>query len=128
MKIDKIALVFVGGAFGSICRHIVGLIVDSFHLSFAFIATFIVNLLGCFIIGFLVGKINLSQRLNLLLVTGFCGGFTTFSTFSKESLLLIENGQLPLALCYIISSIVLGTILVWHGYTLSSKKKNSVTT
>ena len=129
MKIKNIVLVFVGGSLGSLCRYLVGLLVDysfQLHASLTFIATLIVNLLGCFIIGMLTGKADLNKGINLFLVTGFCGGFTTFSTFSKESLLLIQENHQLLALSYIVGSILFGTILLWFGYWIMHKNKNSV--
>lgn len=122
---NKILLVFIGGGIGSICRHLISVSFKSLDALAFPIATFIANLIGCFIIGLLVGKVNLDKKMNLLLVTGFCGGFTTFSTFSKESLFLFEEHHLVLAFTYIISSIIIGTILVWAGYAITYKK-NSV--
>ncbi len=122
---NKILLVFIGGGIGSICRHLISVSLTPLdHSSFPF-ATFIANLLGCLIIGLLVGKVNLSSKMNLLLVTGFCGGFTTFSTFSKESLLLFEHHQPMLAITYILSSIIIGTILVWIGYFITHKHQEN---
>lgn len=118
----KIALVFVGGGVGSICRHLIGLAMPPFATNSFPLGTFTANILGCFIIGLLVGKINLSNNLNLLLVTGFCGGFTTFSTFSKESLFLIENHQTGLVFSYVIASIAIGMALTLFGYFITSKK------
>ncbi len=120
---NKIALVFLGGGIGSICRHLISVSLTPLeHDAFPF-ATFAANLMGCLIIGLLVGKVNLSSQMNLLLVTGFCGGFTTFSTFSKESLFLFEHHQTVLALLYIFSSIIIGTILVWLGYAITHNTK-----
>lgn len=123
----KILLVFIGGGVGSICRHLISELFTRFDaLSFP-IATFIANMLGCLIIGLLVGRINLSEKLNLLLVTGFCGGFTTFSTFSKESLFLIRDGNHYLAFGYICTSCLVGIILLWGGYLFSKYFTNKPT-
>ena len=121
---NKIALVFLGGGIGSICRHLISISFTPLaHDAFPF-ATFTANLIGCLIIGLLVGKVNLSNPMNLLLVTGFCGGFTTFSTFSKESLFLFEHQQTLLALTYIFTSIIIGTILVWLGYSITHNRQS----
>jgi len=128
MKVNNIALVFVGGALGSLCRYLVGMMINysfQLHSSLIFIPTLFVNLAGCFIIGMLTGKTDLSKKLNLLLVTGFCGGFTTFSTFSKESLLLIQEGHLILSLIYILGSVLFGTLLLWCGYSVTHQNKKT---
>jgi len=119
---NRILLVFIGGGIGSICRHLISVSFESFaKASFPF-ATFTANLIGCLIIGLLVGNVNLNKNTNLLLVTGFCGGFTTFSTFSKESLFLLAEGYHGIALLYILSSLVIGTSLLWLGYFITNKK------
>lgn len=129
MQISKISIVFIGGALGSVFRYLVSVLVGSIlsNISIIFLATLIVNLAGCFLIGLLIGNTNITKRLNLLLITGFCGGFTTFSSFSKESLIMIQYGELILALLYIVGSILFGTLFLWYGYIISSKKKHSET-
>jgi CrcB protein len=84
--------------------------------------TFFVNLLGCFIIGIVYGfsvKGNQdSNELKLLLATGFCGGFTTFSAFTSENIELIRSGNQLTALFYILLSIALGMIATYLGSIL----------
>ena len=86
-------------------------------------ATFLVNLIGCLLIGLLWGLFsrfaNASQQLVLFLSVGFCGGFTTFSTFSKESLQLIQSGNWGYLALYVTGSILLGILLVAAGYHLA---------
>lgn len=87
------------------------------------VPTLLVNLSGCFLIGVLVGIFAqppyADNNMRFLLITGFCGGYTTFSTFASENLLLIENQQLPMAIGYTLLSVVLGIALVWVGILAS---------
>lgn len=89
------------------------------------IATFATNILGCFCIGLLFGffqKNNLlTSNFYFLLITGFCGGFTTFSAFSIENLQLIQQNQISIALIYSILSVVLGVLFTFTGIWISSK-------
>ena len=86
-------------------------------------ATFLVNIIGSFLIGLLIAYFSKSENniLKLLLVTGLCGGFTTFSTFSNESFLLIKNNELLLAFLYISFSLVVGILATFAGYFLINK-------
>ena len=109
----SVLAVGLGGAVGAILRFLLGQVVPKLGSGFP-LATFAVNVLGCFVIGAVVGlagrQSGLDPRLVLFLQTGICGGFTTFSTFSLETLSLIENGKLAVALAYIALSIVLGIL------------------
>ncbi len=118
----EIAIVFIGGGFGSALRFGVGKLFISSMSKFP-MATFLVNIIGCFLIGLLLAYFSKSENsfYKLLLVTGFCGGFTTFSTFSNETILLFKNNQITLALVYIISSLLLGLIATFVGYILLNK-------
>lgn len=115
--IKQILLVGIGGGIGSIFRFLVSLFVDRYFESFFPYATFIVNILGCFLIGLFIGFLNLEnpQYARFLLITGFCGGFTTFSTFASENLTLIQSQQYVAALLYIFGSIALGVLAVGLG-------------
>ena len=108
---------FVGGAL----RYVVALIFK-YNGGFPW-ATFVVNLLGCLLIGVLWGLFcrvpNVSQNLVLFLSVGLCGGFTTFSTFSKESVMLMQSGNWLMLALYILGSILLGVGLVAAGYFLT---------
>ena len=109
-------LVALGGAIGAVMRYLIGLI--PLKEPFAFpVKTFAVNILGCFLIGLVVAIALKSecpnQRLTLFLKAGICGGFTTFSSFALESVDLIKNGNMPVALAYIALSVVLGVCAVW---------------
>jgi len=117
----KYLFVFLGGGFGSVLRYTISKYFNNFETSIPY-GTLIVNILGSLLIGVLLGfsyKTNiLSQNQTLFLAVGFCGGFTTFSTFAFENSELLKNGDyLSLAL-YLIGSIVLGVIAVFLGLSL----------
>ena len=115
--IKSILLVALGGGVGSVCRYLISILNTT---SYPW-GTFAVNILGSLLIGLLVGCVNkgsLSPELKLLLVTGFCGGFTTFSTFSKESLSLLQSGQLSTFLFYVLLSLLLGIAAVALGWRI----------
>ena len=118
---SNILFVFLGGGLGSICRYLVGQYMTS-DSSFP-IGTFVANILACLILGVLLGfqmKENLHENHSLLFITGFCGGFSTFSTFSGESLKLFQNNQVGLALLYIGFSIISGLLAVYLGYKVQT--------
>lgn len=99
--------VALGGAIGAVARY--GLSLITVKIDFP-LMTFITNLLGAFVIGVIVGlatKKNLDSYLILFLKTGFCGGFTTFSTFSLETFNLIQSGNYFTATIYAILSLLL---------------------
>lgn len=90
--IEKMILVAAGGAAGAVCRYLVSLVPVKADFP---VMTFVTNLAGAFLIGLIVGlaanRWSESPRLVLFLKTGFCGGFTTFSTFSLETVQLLEK-------------------------------------
>ncbi len=119
----NIFMVGAGSFVGGVLRYLISL---SFKYSGGFPwATFCVNVLGCLFIGLLWGVFsripNVSPFLVLFLSVGFCGGFTTFSTFSKESLTLAQSGNYLLLTIYIIGSVLLGIAASAAGYYLSIK-------
>ena len=106
----------IGGAIGAILRYLLSQLSLQHALP---IKTLFINLLGSLVIGFLSAKFQQSHWFEgdqLLLITGVCGGFTTFSTFSLESLQLIQNGDTPLALLYMAISLLGGLACVAFGY------------
>jgi CrcB protein len=110
-------LVFIGGGVGSCLRYSFSLFIKTKPNTFPW-ATLSANLVSCFIIGLLIGfisKSELSDNQRLLLITGFCGGFSTFSTFGAEVLDLVKVGMLGTALSYVFISIVVGCLLVLAG-------------
>ena len=83
------------------------------------VSTFVVNIAGCFILGFLfalfVSKPEVNPALKLALTAGFCGGLTTFSTFSLELFEMLKNAQYMQVLVYLVSSLTVGLLAVWIG-------------
>jgi len=115
-------LVGIGGLFGSILRYLVAVFFARQAASAFPYGTLFVNLAGCFLIGILFAlseKGNvLSPEWRILLTTGFCGGFTTFSTFSYESIRLIQDGEIFLVSVYVAGSVVVGLVSTWLGMLL----------
>jgi CrcB protein len=103
-------LIALGGAAGSVLRYLIGGRVQHFAPHGFPLGTLFVNVVGCFLIGILIRQfMNIQTRnyLRALLVVGFCGGFTTFSAFSMETVGLIEGGEYSRAIAYITLSIAL---------------------
>lgn len=117
--LKNIIFVGLGGGTGAIVRYLVGLLTTRLiPMSRLPWGTFIVNIIGCFGIGLLyalVLKSNAHYPVKLLLITGFLGGFTTFSAFGNETFTFIRNGNIALGLGYALLSITLGLAAVWLG-------------
>lgn len=113
--------VALGGALGAVCRY--GLSLVTVKMDFP-LMTFITNLLGAFIIGLIAGtaaRKNVSLGVVLFLKTGFCGGFTTFSTFSLEAFTLLQKGAYLTAAVYVVLSLVLCVAGVAAGMWITRK-------
>lgn len=117
-------LVGLGGFIGSIARFYVSKLNLQYDLFSIPVGTLSVNVLGSFIIGILTGISAKSELLSaewrLFLMVGLCGGFTTFSSFTNENLMLMHNGQYLTVLIYTSLSIFLGFIAVYLGYTITN--------
>ncbi len=116
---SEVILVGLGGAFGAIFRYLLSLVPLKGDFPFM---TLITNILGAFVIGIVVGwfgRGRMSPHMQLFLKTGVCGGFTTFSTFSLESLSLFEQGHVYMGMLYIVLSVVGCIIGVFLGKYLS---------
>lgn len=117
--IRNLILVALGGALGAVCRFLISRLADT---SFPW-GTLAVNLLGSFLIGLFVGFVNrglLSPELKVLLVTGFCGAFTTFSTFANEAFTMLKMGDALCMAIYVGLSVALGIVAVYVGLRLVS--------
>lgn len=118
----NILIVGLGGSAGSILRYLCQKWMNGSYQHNFPLATFLVNISGCFLIGILYAlgeKGNfLSPQTRLLLVTGFCGGFTTFSTFAFENMNLLRIGDNLYFLLYAVGSVVLGIAAVFVGSLL----------
>jgi CrcB protein len=123
--LNSIFLVGIGGAFGSIARFLTGYYVNKFIVSPFPYGTFTANLLGCFVIGLVFGMVQrfewFTPELRLLLATGFCGGYTTFSTFAYENLNLLQTQQYSTFALYTLISLSAGIIAVAAGLFLINK-------
>ena len=117
-------LVFLGGGLGSGIRYLVTITMNQYSKVLPF-GTFTVNMLGCLLIGLILGyaqkENTLTSNQTLLLATGFCGGFTTFSAFANENLELIKNGELFNFSVYTIGSVLIGILAVFIGFYLTNR-------
>lgn len=113
-------LIAVGGAAGSVFRYLIGGAVQRMSAGGFPVGTMFVNVSGCFLIGVLLRQflnMQVSPELRAFLIVGFCGGFTTFSTFSAETLGLIEGGEYARATGYVILSVTLCLAATFAGMT-----------
>ncbi len=114
-------LVFLGGGTGSVLRFLIGKYLNSTETGIPY-GTFAANILGSLLIGIILGLAakndSLSQNQTLLLATGFCGGFTTFSTFAYENHVFLKSGDFMSFAMYTIASFVIGFLAVFFGMYL----------
>jgi CrcB protein len=119
----QILFVGLGGAAGSVLRYFTNVITMKYYAASFPLATFMVNVGGCFIAGLIFGLISQetdeAQNLKLLLITGFCGGFTTFSAFALENVKLMNLGNTTTAVVYAVASVAAGMFAVWIGLLIT---------
>lgn len=121
---NQLMLVALGGAIGSVARFKLSGLVLRYSLDWRFpFPTFTVNIIGCLIIGILAGLASregfISADMRVLLFTGLVGGFTTFSAFGLETMVLLREGHIGIAAAYVVASIVVGLAVMWLGFELA---------
>ena len=118
----QLVLIFIGGGFGSVFRYLLGKYLNNPETGIPF-GTFAANILGSLFIGIILGLAAKNEALNqnqtLLLATGFCGGFTTFSTFAYENHVFLKNGDFVSFSFYTIASFVVAFLAVFFGMYLT---------
>ena len=119
-KLVNFLMVGLGGAAGSMLRYGMTLLCSALSLS-GNVATFVVNILGSFLLGLFTGCCREGSLL-LLLTVGLCGGFTTFSTFSMQNVRMLQEGRIGTALIYILATIIVCIAMAWLGYRLGQSR------
>lgn len=118
----QLLYVFIGGGFGSVLRYLISRYLNDSQNGIPY-GTFLANILGSLLIGLILGfaaKNNtLSQNQTLLLATGFCGGFTTFSSFAYENHVFLKSGDFMTFAIYTVASFIVGFLAVFLGMYLT---------
>ncbi len=119
----QVLFVFIGGGFGSALRYLISTFLSKSATNGFPYGTFIVNILGSLFIGVVLGYAtknqNITENHTLLLATGFCGGFTTFSAFAYENHLFLKSGDFMNFAIYTIASFAIGFLAIFAGMYLA---------
>ena len=123
--LKNILFVGLGSGLGGVIRYILFVAIDQTGKQFSFpIKTFLVNIIGCFALGLFYGLADRGQftdnQVILFLTMGLCGGFTTFSAFSHDNIVLLKNGNFLLAMFYVLLTVLLSFIALYLGNRIVS--------
>lgn len=121
MNMKLILIIGIGGFIGTIFRYIISIGIQNKFLSSYPFGTFTVNIIGCFLIGIIYAlsdRGNISVEWRLFIATGILGGFTTFSSFSNETVSMLRDAQYGFALLYVLSSVTIGILATFAGIFL----------
>ena len=121
--LKTILFVGTGGFLGSVARYLVNVLIQN-HFEGRFpLWTFAANILGCFLVGLLYGLFEHGNLMNndvrSFLIVGFCGGFTTFSTFMHENFNMMSGGKFALCACYLALSLIIGLLACYLGHLVT---------
>ncbi len=123
---DRYIMVMLGGATGSLTRYVLGTAIMGRVGGRFPVGTVVINITGSFLIGLLMTlfteRLDPHPNVRLLLVTGFLGGYTTFSSFEWETLGLVQDGSQWLGLVNVVGSVLFGYIAVWLGAAMAGKR------
>jgi fluoride exporter len=126
IQLSRCFCVLIGGGMGALARYLVALLVGSRYGGRFPLGTFLINVTGSFLIGLLMTFFTRNTALHpnwrLLLVTGFLGGYTTFSSFEYETYVAVQAGTPALGLLYVLSSVVAGYLATYAGALLLSRR------
>jgi CrcB protein len=117
--LKPVLIVFLGGGIGSVFRYLLQIICTKYSTSPFPLGTISVNVIGSLLIGLIFAlslKTSMSTEVRLFLIVGMCGGFTTFSSFALDNLLLLKSGEYFHFIIYTLLSFLLCMLFVWLGY------------